>query len=523
MSVASTAPQTTFGDRLLGGAQSLGRSLMLPIATLPAAALLLRLGQNDVWAWTGAGSYLATNGIPFLAAAGNALFSNLSLIFAIGIAVGLTADAGAAAIAGVVGYLVFTGVWNVTVPQVNGAPDPALTMGVLSGIVSGITAALLYRRFYDIRLPDYLAFFGGKRFVPIITAFATLILGLIFGWIWAPVQGWVNNLGLAIVNLGAVGAGIYGFLNRLLIPLGLHHVLNSYFWFQLGSFQGPHGIVNGDLNRYFAGDPGAGNYMAGFFPVMMFGLPGAALAMIRQAKYGKVAAGILLSAAFCSFLTGVTEPIEFAFMFVAPVLYVVHSLLTGLSLVICNLLQIRLGFGFSAGLIDFLLNFSKSNSNNAWMLIPLGLIYGVVYYFLFSICIRVFNIGTPGRGEERTGLTADWILPESQRGPRKAKGEAAVAEVADAGTDQDTVLAGRVLEALGGRDNVESVEGCITRLRLFVKDPNVVDDARLKDLGATGVIKRGKIVQVVMGTQSDRIAERIKRLMKQESAETVSE
>jgi len=525
MSVANTVPQTTFSDRLLGGAQSLGRSLMLPVATLPAAALLLRLGQNDVWAWTGTGSYLAINGIPFLAAAGNALFSNLPLIFAIGIAVGLTSDAGAAAIAGVVGYLVFTGVWNVTVPQLpaGGGPDPKYSMGVLSGIISGITAALLYRRFYDIRLPDYLAFFGGKRFVPIITALVCLLLGLIFGWIWSPVQAGVDALGHGIVSLGAVGGGIYGFLNRILIPLGLHHVLNSYFWFQLGDFHGPKGIVNGDLNRYFAGDPTAGNYMAGFFPVMMFGLPGAALAMIRQAKYGKVAAGILLSAAFCSFLTGVTEPIEFAFIFVAPILFVVHALLTGLSLVICNLLQIRIGFGFSAGLIDYILNFSKANSNNAWMLIPLGLIYGVVYYFLFSICIKVFNIGTPGRGEARTGLSADWILPESQRGERKTSGSAVATEVAEADTDQDTVLAGRVLEALGGKANVESVEGCITRLRLFVKDANEVDDTTLKDLGATGVIKRGKIVQVVLGTQSDRIAERIKRLLKQASAETVSE
>lgn len=527
MSVANTAPQsqtTSIGDRLLGGAQALGRSLMLPIATLPAAALLLRLGQNDVWAWTGASSYLAINGIPFLAAAGNALFGNLPLIFAVGIAVGLTSDAGAGALAGVIGYLVFTGVWNVTIPQLNGAPDPKYTMGVLSGIVSGVTAALLYRRFYDIRLPNYLAFFGGKRFVPIITSLACLILGLLFGLIWAPVQGWVNDLGLAIVSLGAAGAGIYGFLNRLLIPLGLHHVLNSYFWFQLGSFNGPKGIVNGDLNRYFAGDPTAGNYMAGFFPVMMFGLPGAALAMVRRAKYGKVAAGILLSAAFCSFLTGVTEPIEFAFMFVAPVLYVVHALLTGLSLVICNLLQIRLGFGFSAGLIDFVLNFSKSNSHNTWMLIPLGVVYFFIYYFLFSFCIKVFNLGTPGRGEERTGLSADWILPESQRGPKKGKNAGETAEAStEVSEDQDTILAGRILEALGGRTNVESVEGCITRLRLFVKDPEQIDDTRLKALGASGVIKRGKIAQVVMGTQSDRIADRIKRLMKQESAETVSE
>src|SRR5579883_3040358 len=512
MSVASTASPTSFGDRLLGAAQSLGRSLMLPIAVLPAAALLLRLGQPDIWTWTN-NSYMVANGISWIAQAGNALFVNLPMIFAVGIAIGLTGDAGAGALSGLVGFLVFMSVWNVTIPQKAGAPDPAYSMGVLSGILTGLVAAWLYRRFHDIRLPDYLAFFGGKRFVPIITAFVCLILGLIFGWIWVPIQAVINAMGQGIVNLGAVGAGIYGFFNRLLIPLGLHHVLNSYVWFELGSFHGPKGLVNGDLNRYFAGDPTAGNYMAGFFPVMMFGLPGAALAMIRRANFPKVAAGILLSAAFCSFLTGVTEPIEFAFIFVAPVLFVVHALLTGLSLIICNLLQIRIGFGFSAGLIDYVINFTKANSNNAWMIIPLGAIYFAVYYFLFSTCIKIFNIGTPGRGEARTGLSADWILPESQRGPRVAKnGTSAVA--VDEEADQDTVLAAQVLEALGGRTNLESVEGCITRLRLFVKEPEQIDDARLKSLGASGVIKRGKIVQVVMGTQSDRIAERMKRLMK---------
>jgi PTS system N-acetylglucosamine-specific IIC component len=205
------------------------------------------------------------------------------------------------------------------------------------------------------------------------------------------------------------------------------------------------------------------------------------------------------------------------------VLFVVHALLTGLSLFICNLLQIRIGFSFSAGLIDYVINFTKANSHNAWMIIPLGVVYFFIYYFLFSFCIKIFNIGTPGRGEERTGLSADWILPESQRGPRPEKGAKAATAVAEDGVDQDTVLAGQILEALGGRANVESVEGCITRLRLFVKEPDQIDDARLKALGASGVIKRGKIAQVVMGTQSDRIAERIKRLMKAESAETVSE
>ncbi|HEY1350006.1 MAG TPA: N-acetylglucosamine-specific PTS transporter subunit IIBC [Ktedonobacteraceae bacterium] len=511
MSAASTASQPTFSDRLLGAAQSLGRSLMLPIAVLPAAALLLRLGQPDLWAWTQNASLVA-GGIPWMAQAGNALFANLPMIFAVGIAIGLTGDAGAGALAGLVGFLVFTGVWNVTIPQLKGAPDPSYNMGVLSGLLTGLVAAWLYRRFHDIRLPDYLAFFGGKRFVPIITAFVCLILGLIFGWIWGPVQSVINALGQDIVSLGATGAGIYGFFNRLLIPLGLHHVLNSYFWFELGSFPGSHGLVNGDLNRYFAGDPTAGNYMAGFFPVMMFGLPGAAFAMIRRAKFSKVAAGILLSAAFCSFLTGVTEPIEFAFIFVAPILFVVHALLTGLSLLICNLLQIRIGFGFSAGLIDYVLNFTKANSNNAWLILPLGAIYFAVYYTLFSTCIKIFNIGTPGRGEERTGLAADWILPESQRGPRPtSNGSVAVAEEE---VDQEMVLAAQLLEALGGRANLESVEGCITRLRLFVRESAQVDDTRLKALGASGVVKRGKIVQVVMGTQSDRIAERIKRLMR---------
>src|SRR5581483_1148024 len=239
----------------------------------------------------------------------------------------------------------------------------------------GLVSAGLYRRFYDIRLPDYLAFFGGRRFVPIITSLVAQILGVIFGFIWPPIQGAINALGTGIVDLGPFGVAIYGFLNRLLIPLGLHHVLNTYVWFQLGSFNGPKGVVHGDLTRYFAGDPTAGNFMAGFFPIMMFGLPAACLAMIRHAKFPKVAAGILLSAAFASFLTGVTEPIEFAFIFVAPLLFVVHAFLTGTALAVCTLLGIRIGFGFSAGLIDYVLNFSKSNTTNPLLLLLVGVVY----------------------------------------------------------------------------------------------------------------------------------------------------
>ncbi len=334
-------------------------------------------------------------------------------------------------------------------------------------------------------------------------------------------------MGTGIVSLGPLGTGIYGFLNRLLIPLGLHHVLNTYVWFQLGTYTGPHGVVtHGDLNRYFAGDPTAGNFMAGFFPIMMFGLPAACFAMIRHARFSKVAAGILISAALTSFLTGVTEPIEFAFIFVAPLLFVVHAILTGSALAVCYILNIRIGFSFSAGLFDYILNFSKGNTSNPLLLLLVGLVYGVIYYFVFSFFITRFDLATPGRGEASTGLSADWILPESQRGPKVAKGAKSAtgtAFVESQKADRDDELAQDVLAALGGKENVQSVEGCITRLRLFVNDPAQIDDARLKSLGASGVIKRGKIAQVVMGTQSDRIANRLNRLLKADSANTEAE
>src|SRR5829696_8433765 len=330
---ASTAERTGggWGDRALGALQSIGRSLMLPIAVLPAAALLLRLGQPDLL------------NIPWLAAAGQAIFDNLPVLFAIGIAVGLTGGAGAAGLAGLVGYLVFAEVFNVVAPQLGDESfDPVDKMGVLAGILIGLTAAGLYRRFSDIRLPDYLAFFGGKRFVPIITAFAALILGVVFGLIWPPIGSGINALGQAIVGLGALGTGLYGFINRLLIPIGLHHVINTYIWFQLGTYQGPDGPVHGEITRYFAGDPNAGYFLSGFFPIMMFGLPAACLAMIRHARIPKVASGILLSAALASFITGITEPIEFAFLFVAPVLYLIHAILTGTALAVCTLLGIKI-------------------------------------------------------------------------------------------------------------------------------------------------------------------------------------
>src|SRR6266700_7649393 len=358
---ASQPPSTGIGTRILAALQSLGRSLMLPVAVLPVAAMLLRLGQPDLW------QFILHNpnavGVPFIADAGGAIFNNIPMIFAVGIAFGLAGGEGAAALAGLVGFLIFTAVFNDFIPIGKGAHNN--NMDVLSGILMGLVAAGLYRRYHTIRLPDYLGFFGGRRFVPIITGLAAVVLGVIFGFVWQPVQVGINALGAGIISLGPLGPGIYGFLNRLLLPLGLHHIINSYIWFQLGTYKGTHG----DLLRYFAGDPNAGLFESGFFPMMMFGLPAAALAMVHEARLRKVAAGILLSAAFASFLTGITEPIEFAFLFVAPALFVVHALLTGTALFICALLNIKIAFGFSAGLIDYVINFTKPNTTNAWMIL----------------------------------------------------------------------------------------------------------------------------------------------------------
>lgn len=514
MNVANTSSQlptsqpagSSAGNRILAALQSLGRSLMLPVAVLPVAALLLRLGQPDLW------QALLHNpnatGAPFIADAGGAIFNNLPMIFAVSIAFGLGGGEGAAALAGLAGFLIFNAVFNDFSPLGKGAHNN--NMDVLSGILMGLVASGLYRRYHTIRLPDYLGFFGGRRFVPIITGLSAVVLGVIFGSIWPPIQNGLQNFGTAIIGLGPFGPGIYGFFNRLLIPLGLHHVLNSYIWFQLGTYATPKGPVHGDLLRYFAGDPNAGLFESGFFPIMMFGLPAACLAMIRHARFPKVAAGILISAAFASFLTGITEPVEFAFIFVAPVLFVIHAFLTATALFICALLNIHMAFGFSAGLIDYLINFGAKNTTNPLLLLLVGVVYAIIYYFVFSFFIKTFNLGTPGRGESSTGLSANWILPESQRGPAPTK----KAKANGANGDNDT-LAAQVIEALAGGENIESVEGCITRLRLFIKDPALIDEPRLKSLGASGVMKQGKIVQVVMGMQSDDIASRMKRLMKE--------
>jgi N-acetylglucosamine PTS system EIICBA or EIICB component len=461
--------------------QSLGRALMLPIAVLPVAGILLRFGQSDML------------NIKIIADAGGAIFDNLPLLFAIGIAVGFAKDNnGVAALAGALGYLVETAVMK----DIN----DKLNMGVLSGVVAGIVAGMLYNRFKDIKLPEFLAFFGGKRFVPIITGLACLVLGVVFGYGWAPVQAVIDAAGHWLTTAGAIGTFVYGFLNRLLLVTGLHHILNSLVWFVFGTFTPAGGApVTGDLHRFFAGDPTAGSFMAGFFPIMMFGLPAACLAMLHEAPKERRAmvGGLLLSMALTSFLTGVTEPIEFTFMFLAPVLYGIHAVLTGLSLAICSLLNIKLGFTFSAGAIDYVLNYGLST--HGWEAIPLGVAYAVVYYVLFRFFIRRFNLPTPGR-EASTGDTA---LASSMAG--------AAVPVAAAGTSR----AARYIDALGGAANLKVVDACTTRLRLSVADPAKVSEPALKVIGARGVLKRGgDSVQVIIGPEADIIADEIRSEIK---------
>lgn len=394
------------GRRLnLAPLQKFGRSLMLPIAALPVAALLLRLGQDDLLGVDGLGW---TRVAPVVGAAGGALFDNLALLFAVGIAIGMAKKAdGSTALAAVVGYLVFKGVGDAMSPNVLEG-DELINYGVLGGIVSGLVAAFLWQRYHRTKLPPYLAFFGGRRFVPIITAFTMLVIAVLTAFVYPAFDSGLTSLGNWITENSVAGGFVYGTLNRLLIPLGLHHILNSPPWFVFGSYTDGNGAEwHGDIQRFLHGDPTAGAFMTGFFPIMMFALPAAALAIWHEAKpqHKKAVGGIMLSAALTSFLTGVTEPLEFAFMFVAWPLYVIHAVLTGTSMALVNALGIKDGFGFSAGLFDYVLNFGVATK--PLLIIPIGLGYAVVYYFLFRAVIRRWNLKTPGReddGEESTVL-----------------------------------------------------------------------------------------------------------------------
>ena len=454
---------------LLESTQRLGRALMLPIAVLPVAGLLLRLGQPDL-----------LNLAP-VAAAGDAIFSNLGLLFAIGVAVGLARENhGAAGLAGVVGFLVASkGAETLLGLPPAEAAKQLSKLSVPIGLICGGIAGTLYNRYSNINLPSYLAFFGGKRFVPIATGGAALGVAAAFGFGWPILSGGMDALSRGITASGEIGLFAYGVLNRALIVTGLHHILNNVAWFLVGDYNG----VTGDLKRFFAGDPTAGVFMSGFFPVMMFGLPAACLAMYQTASPARRRAtgGLMLSMALTSFLTGVTEPIEFTFMFLAPWLFALHAVLTGLAMVTMDLLQSRLGFGFSAGFFDYALNYGKST--HPLYLLPVGLVYFGLYYGLFRWVILRFDLRTPGRE------------------PLEEGADPAPLAVTASG------IAGGYIAALGGAANLLSVDACTTRLRLELADRDAVDAAALKRLGSRGTVRVGtKGLQVVVGPQADQVA-----------------
>src|ERR1700676_46278 len=455
-----------------GGLQQLGRALMLPIAVLPIAGLLLRLGQPDLLGWAA------------MAAAGDAIFSNLGLLFAVGVGVGLARENhGAAGLAALVGFLVTT---RAVETILHAAPGSLAKLSIPVGLLSGIIAGVAYNRFSNVTLPSYLSFFGGRRFVPIVSGLAGLALAAIVGYAWPALERGMDATSHTILGAGSVGLFAYGVLNRILIVTGLHHILNNFAWFILGDYHG----ATGDLKRFFAGDPSAGAFMSGFFPVMMFGLPGACLAMYHTARPERRAgvAGLLLSLGLTSFLTGVTEPVEFTFMFLAPVLYALHAIATGLAMVLMNLFGVRLGFSFSAGLFDYVLNFS--HAQRPLLLLPIGAAYFGLYYGVFRFCIVRLNLTTPGREIDDAALQ-----PPAPATP------GARAQV--------------FVTALGGAGNLTEVAACTTRLRLVLVDNRAIDEATLKRLGARGILRSSdQGLQVVLGPIADQVAGEIRAALR---------
>ena len=471
--------------------QKIGKSLMLPVAVLPAAAILLGIGYRlDPVGW-GANSPAAA----FLIKSGASILDNIPILFAVGIAVGISKEKdGSAALAGLVGFLVITTLLSkesvavLTKVDVDKVP---LAFGKINnafiGILSGIIAAEIFNRFHKTQLPMAFAFFSGKRLVPILTSAVMLVLSPVLFFVWPIIFGALVTLGETFLKLGPLGAGIFGFFNRLLIPLGLHHALNAVFWFDVAGIN--------DIGNFLGGTGVkgiTGMYQAGFFPIMMFGLPAAAFAMYQEAKpeRKKQIASLMLAAGVTSFVTGVTEPLEFAFMFVAPLLYAVHALLTGLSLFIASMFHWTAGFGFSAGLIDFSLTSGMPMANNPFMLLVLGLGFGAAYYLLFKVLIKTFNLKTPGREEEDN---EEELKIETSK-------------------NSHTEVATIIYDALGGKDNVVSIDNCATRLRLEVKDSTLVDDKKIKKVAA-GIIKPSKTdVQVIIGPLVEFVANEMKKL-----------
>ncbi|MFJ4337291.1 PTS transporter subunit EIIC [Streptomyces sp. NPDC088915] len=405
----AAAPAKKRGSGLFQGLQKVGRSLQLPIAVLPAAGILLRLGQPDVFGKDGLGWDKVAS---VFATAGDAVFSNLPLLFCIGVAIGFAKKAdGSTALAALVGFLVYSNVlkaFPVTEAVVNTTANKGVDVaatynnpGVLGGILMGLISAVLWQKFHRTKLVDWLGFFNGRRLVPIIMAFVGTLVGVVFGLIWEPIGSGISSFGEWMTGLGSVGAGLFGLINRALIPVGMHQFVNTVSWFQIGDFTNAAGdVVHGDLNRFFAGDPSAGIFMSGFFPIMMFGLPAAALAIAHSARpeRRKAVMGMMISLALTSFVTGITEPIEFTFMFIAPLLYAIHAVLTAISMAVTWALGVHAGFTFSAGLIDYGLNWNLATK--PWLIIPIGLVFAAIYYVVFRFAITKFNLPTPGREPE---------------------------------------------------------------------------------------------------------------------------
>jgi PTS system glucose-specific IIC component len=480
--------------------QKIGKCMMLPVSVLPVAGILLGVGSAN-FAW------LPAVVSQIMAASGSAIFANLPLLFAIGVAIGLTDNDGVAALAGTVGYVVFLAAMGICA-KLRGIETtaimgiPSIETGVFGGIIAGLVAAWAFNRFFKIKLPSYLGFFAGKRAVPIITAFAVIFVGAILSFIWPPIGRAINTFShWAVHGRPALAFTIYGVVERGLIPFGLHHVWNVPFFFQAGSFTDPATgqVVQGEIARFIAGDPTAGN-MTGGYLFKMWGLPAAALAIWRAARPDQRAktGGIMISAALTSFLTGITEPIEFAFIFVAPVLYVIHAVLAGLAYFVCVALGIKHGFTFSHGLIDYVVLFPKSH-HALWLLV-IGPIWAVLYYCVFYFAIRRFNLLTPGREVES----------EAAQPARSASGDS---------------FALQLVRAFGGRSNIASLDACITRLRVKLNDVNNASADKLKALGAAGVIMVGDGVQAIFGTQSENLKTEMQEYLKTAGpeADTVEE
>lgn len=462
----------------MGNLQQLGRSLMLPTMVLPVAAVLLWLGQMP---WQAV--HLDQMG-ELLLFTGKLIIVYLPYLFAVGVAMGLTDNGGTAGISALLSYFMFTQITE----HFSGT---TLQLGIVGGILIGILAAFSYHRFRFIQLPEYIQFFGGPRFVPLFMSVVTLFLSGIMTAVGPALQSLYSRLGELLLSLDGFGVFLYGFGYRLLVPSGLHHILNNVYWFQLGSFELPDGtMVYGDIPRFFSGDPTAGTFMAGLYPIMMFALPAVALAIIQEAREDlkpKIRA-TFLTAALASFLTGVTEPIEFAFLFVAPYLFFIHAVLSGVAMWMAYALDIHHGFSYSAGAIDFIINMHLAR--NEWLILPIGLLYALLYYFLFRYAIVKYQLPTPGREE---GSTIDEFAGDiPYRSPL-------------------------ILQALGGKNNIKTIEACITRLRLTLVNDKLLDINALKHLGAAGVIRLGAgNIQVVFGTFSELIREEIVRITKKD-------